>query len=85
MHLWCEPQVDGLNRQGYFVINFKTIDGFLKFETSEKLSQRTITSYEYTLNHWLNYIDDQTTLMTTFPLGCTFSKYQKASGVLLNG
>jgi len=40
---------------------------------------------EYTLNPWLNYIDDQTTLMTTFPLGCTFSKYQKASGVLLNG
>jgi len=24
-------------------------------------------------------------VITTFPLGCTFSKYQKASAVLLNG
>jgi hypothetical protein len=67
------------------VVGTLSIDGFLKFETSERLSQRTITYYEYTLNHWLNYIDDQTTLMTTFPLGCTFSKYQKASEVLLIG
>lgn len=37
----------------------KSIDGFLKFKTAEGLSQRTITSYEYTLNHWLNYIGDR--------------------------
>jgi hypothetical protein len=38
VHLWCEPQVDGFNQQGYFVINFKTIDGFLKFEISKRLT-----------------------------------------------
>jgi len=37
----------------------KAIDGFLKFKTAEGLSQRTITSYEFTLGHWLNYIGDQ--------------------------
>jgi integrase/recombinase XerD len=37
----------------------KSIDGSLKFKTAEGLSQRTITSYEHTLNHWLNYIGDR--------------------------
>ena len=37
----------------------KSIDGFLKFKTAEGLSQRTITSYEYMLNHWLKYIGDR--------------------------
>jgi len=37
----------------------KAIDGFLKFNTAEGLSQRTITSYEFTLSHWLDYIGDQ--------------------------
>lgn len=37
----------------------KSIDGFLKFKTAEGLSQRTITTYEYTLNQWLKYIGDQ--------------------------
>jgi integrase/recombinase XerD len=37
----------------------KAIDGFLKFKTAEGLSPRTITSYEYTLNHWLKYIGDR--------------------------
>jgi len=37
----------------------KSIDGFLKFKTAEGLSQRTIDSYEYTLNHWLKYIGDR--------------------------
>ena len=32
-----------------------------------------------------DYIDDQTTLITTFPMGCAFSKYRKASAVSLNG
>jgi hypothetical protein len=27
----------------------------------------------------------QAIVITTFPLGCSFSKYQKASGVLLSG
>ncbi len=37
----------------------KSIDGFLKYKTAEGLSQCTISSYEYTLNHWLNYVEDQ--------------------------
>ena len=37
----------------------KAIDGFLKFKTAEGLSQRTIASYEYMLNHWLKYIGDR--------------------------
>ncbi len=37
----------------------KSIDGFLKFKTAEGLSQRTITSYEFTLNHWLKHIGDR--------------------------
>ena len=37
----------------------KSIDGFLKFKTAEGLSQRTIASYEYMLNHWLKYIGDR--------------------------
>jgi len=37
----------------------KAIEGFLKFKTAEGLSQRTITSYEFTLGHWLKYIGDR--------------------------
>ncbi len=37
----------------------KAIDGFLKFKTAEGLSQRTITSYEFTLNHWVEYIGER--------------------------
>ena len=37
----------------------KSNDGFLKFITAEGLSQRTIASYEYMLNHWLKYIGDR--------------------------
>jgi len=37
----------------------KAIDGFLKFKTAEGLSQHTITSYEFTLGHWLKYIGDR--------------------------
>ena len=37
----------------------KAIDGFLKFKTAEGLSQRTITSYEFTLGDWLKYIRDR--------------------------
>ncbi len=59
--------------KGYFLINFKNIDGLLEFKTSERLSQRTTIFVEYLLNYRLYYIADQTTLMTTFPLGCTFS------------
>jgi len=36
----------------------KAIDGFLKFKTAEGLSQHTIISYEFTLDHWLKYIGD---------------------------
>ena len=37
----------------------KSIDGFLKFKTAEGLSQRTISSYEFILNHWVNHIGDR--------------------------
>lgn len=37
----------------------KAIDGFLKFKTAEGLSQRTIISYEFTLNHWVEYIGER--------------------------
>ena len=35
------------------------IDGFLKFKVAEGLSQRTVDSYEYYLNQWMNHIGDQ--------------------------
>ena len=37
----------------------KAIDGFLKFKIAEGLSQRTVDSYEYYLNQWMNHIGDQ--------------------------
>jgi hypothetical protein len=37
----------------------KAIDGYLKFKTAEGLRPRTITSYEFTLGHWLDYIGDR--------------------------
>lgn len=37
----------------------KAIDGFLKFKVAEWLSQRTVDSYEYYLNQWMNHIGDQ--------------------------
>jgi len=37
----------------------KAIDGFLKFKVAEGLSQRTVDSYEYYLNQWMNHIGDQ--------------------------
>jgi integrase/recombinase XerD len=37
----------------------KSIDGFLKFKIAEGLSQRTVDSYEYYLNQWMNHIGDQ--------------------------
>jgi len=48
-----------MNRSSPGLLISKSIDGFLKFKTAEGLSLRTITSYEYTLNHWLNYIGDR--------------------------
>ncbi|MBI9044417.1 MAG: phage integrase N-terminal SAM-like domain-containing protein [Anaerolineaceae bacterium] len=37
----------------------KAIDGFLKFKIAEGLSQRTVDSYKYYLNQWMNHIGDQ--------------------------
>ena len=48
-----------MNRSTPGLIISKSIDGFLKFKTAEGLSIRTITSYEYTLNHWVKYIGDR--------------------------
>ena len=44
-----------MNRSSPGLSISKSIDGFLKFKTAEGLSQRTIASYEYMLNHWLKY------------------------------
>ena len=49
----------GVNRSSPGLSIVKSIDGFLKFKTAEGLSQRTITSYEFTLSHWLKYIGDR--------------------------
>ena len=46
------------NKKGSLSIS-KAIDGFLKFKTAEGLSQRTIDSYEYYLNQWMDHIGDQ--------------------------
>lgn len=40
----------------------KAIDGYLKFKTAEGLSPRTISSYEFTLSHWLDYIGNREVL-----------------------
>ena len=48
-----------MNRSSPGLLISKSIDGFLKFKAAEGLSQRTITSYEYTLNHWLYQIGDR--------------------------
>jgi hypothetical protein len=53
---------------------------FLIFETNDGLNNGFVP-----LKRGLYDKEAQTTLMMTFPLGCTFSKYQKASDVLLNG
>ncbi len=49
----------GLSHRDSSLSIAKSIDGFLKFKTVEGLSQRTIASYEYTLNHWLKYVGDR--------------------------
>ena len=73
----------------YFVITIRSKPRLLIYS-----KQKTIAFYveqkviRCKLNDFAlkwDYIDGQTTLMMTFPLGCTFSKYQKASAVLLNG
>jgi integrase/recombinase XerD len=48
-----------MNRSSPGLSISKSIDGFLKFKTAEGLSQSTIASYEYMLNHWLKYIGDR--------------------------
>ncbi|MEN6571280.1 MAG: hypothetical protein ABFD24_05490 [Anaerolineaceae bacterium] len=47
-----------MNRSSPGLSIAKSIDGFLKFKTAEGLSQHTIISYEFTLDHWLKYIGD---------------------------
>ena len=37
----------------------KAIDGFLKFKVAEGLSKRTIDSYEFYLNQWMEHVGDQ--------------------------
>ncbi len=55
-------------------------------KTSWPRRSKTVTGCGMNLmSQMLNAIDDQTTLIMTFPLGCILSKYQNASDVLLNG
>ncbi len=49
----------GVNRSSPGLSISKSIDGFLKFKTAEGLSRRTVASYEYTLNRWLDNIGDR--------------------------
>jgi integrase/recombinase XerD len=37
----------------------KAIDGFMKFKVAEGLSKRTIDSYEFYLNQWMEHVGDQ--------------------------
>ena len=48
-----------MNRSTLSLSISKAIDGFLKFKVAEGLSQRTVDSYEYYLNQWMNHIGDQ--------------------------
>jgi integrase/recombinase XerD len=48
-----------MNRSPPSLSILKAIDGFLKFNIAEGLSQRTVDSYEYYLNQWMNYPGDQ--------------------------
>lgn len=48
-----------MNRSTPGLLISKSIDGFLKFKTAEGLSQRTIDSYEFILNHWLDHFGDR--------------------------
>ena len=48
-----------MNRSTLSLSISKAIDGFQKFKVAEGLSQRTVDSYEYYLNQWMNHIGDQ--------------------------
>ncbi len=48
-----------MNRSTLSLSISKAIDGFLKFKVAEGLSKRTVDSYEYYLNQWMNHIGDQ--------------------------
>ena len=48
-----------MNRSSLSLSISKAIDGFLTFKVAEGLSQRTVDSYEYYLNQWMNHIGDQ--------------------------
>jgi integrase/recombinase XerD len=45
----------------------KAIDGYLKFKTAEGLSPRTISSYEFNLSHWLDYIGNREVFELSLP------------------
>ena len=48
-----------MNRSTLCLSISTAIDGFQKFKVAEGLSQRTVDSYEYYLNQWMNHIGDQ--------------------------
>jgi len=48
-----------MNRSTLSLSISTAIDGFQKFKVAEGLSQRTVDSYEYYLNQWMNHIGDQ--------------------------
>ena len=47
------------SKRGMTLSISKASDGFLKFKVAEGLSQRTVDSYEYYLNQWMEHIGDQ--------------------------
>jgi integrase/recombinase XerD len=48
-----------MNRSSPGLLISKSIDGFLTFKVAEGLSLRTVDSYKYYLNFWMNHIGDQ--------------------------
>jgi integrase/recombinase XerD len=48
-----------MNRSTLSLSISTAIDGFQKFKVAEGLSQRTVSSYEYYLNQWMNHVGDQ--------------------------
>jgi integrase/recombinase XerD len=48
-----------MNRGPQNITISKAIDGFTKFKMAEGLSPRSVNSYEFLLNQWLNHIGDK--------------------------
>src|SRR5512142_3244328 len=48
-----------MNRSPSSLLISECIDGFIKYKTAEGLSVRTVSSYEWTLQKWLEHFEDR--------------------------